>query len=185
MQAARSAAPGAKAAPPARPAPAAQGPRAAARPPSANPGVAQRSASSLDFTAPVTVKNPFGGGQVEVEDLDFTAKPAAGPAGAKGEATVAELPPNLKVGTWVGIRGKNDKEPRKSAKLSFISPLKTRFLFVDKQGKTTLDCSRADLARRFQIGEVIFMDKVPEVPLFDRLTEGLVGKLGGSTKGKT
>ena len=180
-QAARPAAPAPKTAPtPTRPAAPAQGPRAGP----AAPGAAQRSASSLDFTAPVTVKNPFGGGQVEVEDLDFTVKPAAGPAGARNEATVAELPPNLKVGTWVGIRAKNDKEPRKSAKLSFISPLKTRFLFVDKQGKTTLDCSRADLARRFQTGEVVFMDKVPEVPLFDRLTEGLVGKLGGSAKAK-
>jgi hypothetical protein len=179
------AAPGARAATTARPAVPGQAPGQGVRPGPAAPGAAQRSASSLDFTAPVTVKNPFGGGKVEVEDLDFTVKAAAGPAGAKSEATVAELPANLKVGTWVGIRGKNDKEPRKSAKLSFISPLKTRFLFVDKQGKTTLDCSRADLARRFHGGEVVFMDKVPEVPLFDRLTEGLVGKLGGSKPGKT
>jgi len=131
---------------------------------------------SLDFTAPVTVQNPFGGGKVEVEDLDFTAKPAAG---AKRDAIPAELPANLAVGTWVGIRETDNKEARRSAKLSFISPLKTRYLFVDGQGKTTLDCSRADLARRFLTGEVVIMDKVPEVPLFDRITEGLVGKLGG------
>lgn len=130
----------------------------------------------MNFTAPVTVQNPFGGGKVEVDDLDFTVKLAVG---AKPEATLAELPGNLAVGTWVGIREKDEKAPRKSAKLSFISPLKTRYLFVDKQGKTTLDCSRADLARRFKIGEVVIMDKVPDVPLFERITEGLVGKLGG------
>ena len=113
---------------------------------------------------------------MQVEDLDFTTKPAAG---AKRDAIPAELPANLAVGTWVGIREKDEKDTRKSARLSFISPLKTRYLFVDKQGKTTLDCSRAELARRFQTGEVVIMDKVPEVPLFDRITEGLVGKLGG------
>ena len=141
--------------------------------------------ASLDFTAPVTVQNPFGGGKVQVEDLDFTAKPAAGAAGAAGakrDATPAQLPANLAVGTWVGIREKSEKDPRRSAKLSYISPLKTRYLFVDRQGKTMLDCSRAELASRFQIGEIVIMDKVPEVPLFDRITEGLVGKLGG---GKT
>ena len=145
---------------------------------------AQRSAS-LDFTAPITVQNPFGGGKVQVEDLVFTAKPAAGAAGAAGakrDATPAQLPANLAVGTWVGIREKSEKDARRSAKLSYISPLKTRYLFVDRQGKTTLDCSRAELASRFQIGEIVIMDKVPEVPLFDRITEGLVGKLGG---GKT
>ena len=135
-----------------------------------------RSPAAVNFTAPVTVQNPFGGGKVEVDDLDFTVKLAVG---AKPEATLAELPGNLAVGTWVGIREKDEKAPRKSAKLSFISPLKTRYLFVDKQGKTTLDCSRADLARRFKIGEVVIMDKVLDVPLFERITEGLVGKLGG------
>ncbi len=167
----------------------------AARPPSMPPSRVPMSArpqqpraeskvsETLDFTAPVTIENPFGGGKVEVEDLDFTAKPAAGTAVAK-QATAAELPRNLAIGSWVGVRGKDEKEARKSAKLSFISPLKTRYLFVDKQGKTTLDCTRAELARRFQIGEVIIMDKVPDVPLFDRITEGLVGKLGAGAAKK-
>jgi hypothetical protein len=152
-----------------------KGAQPAPRSPAASP-TQSKSPASLDFTAPVTVQNPFGGGKVQVEDLDFTTKPAAG---AKRDAIPAELPANLAVGTWVGIREKDEKDTRKSARLSFISPLKTRYLFVDKQGKTTLDCSRAELARRFQTGEVIIMDKVPEVPLFDRITEGLVGKLGG------
>ncbi|MEO8157748.1 MAG: DUF1631 family protein [Betaproteobacteria bacterium] len=195
--AARAPAPSAQraaATPAARPVAAAAGvrppPASAARPPSMPPSRVPISArpqqpraeskvsETLDFTAPVTIENPFGGGKVEVEDLDFTAKPAAGTAGAK-QATAAELPRNLAIGSWVGVRGKDEKEARKSAKLSFISPLKTRYLFVDKQGKTTLDCTRAELARRFQIGEVIIMDKVPDVPLFDRITDGLVGKLGG------
>ena len=182
-------APGARSvsAPPAKPAPApGKGVQPVARSPAAPQSQSETNASaSLDFTAPITVQNPFGGGKVQVEDLDFTAKPAAGAAGAAGakrDATPAQLPGNLAVGTWVGIREKSEKDTRRSAKLSYISPLKTRYLFVDRQGKTTLDCSRAELASRFQIGEIVIMDKVPEVPLFDRITEGLVGKLGG---GKT
>ncbi len=180
-------APGARSvsAPPAKPAPG-KGVQPAPRSPAAPQSRSETNAStSLDFTAPITVRNPFGGGKVQVEDLDFTAKPAAGAAGAAGakrDATPAQLPANLAVGTWVGIREKSEKDARRSAKLSYISPLKTRYLFVDTQGKTTLDCSRAELASRFQIGEIVIMDKVPEVPLFDRITEGLVGKLGG---GKT
>ena len=127
------------------------------------------------------MQNPFGQGKVQVDDLDFTAKPAPSAVGPKTEAVAAELPAKLTVGTWVGIREKEHKTARKPAKLSFISPLKTRYLFVDKQGKTMLDCSRAELARRFQIGDIVIMDKVvPDVPLFDRLTDGLVGKLGGT-----
>jgi hypothetical protein len=156
-----------------------KGPQPAPRPLAAQ----SKSPASLDFAAPVTVQNPFGGGKVEVDDLDFTVKPAAG---AKRDAIPAELPANLAVGSWVGIRESAEQNTRKSARLTFISPLKTRYLFVDKQGKNTLDCSRADLARRFQTGQVIIMDKVPEVPLFDRITEGLVGKLGGgSAKAKS
>jgi len=154
---------------------------AAGRPAAAPPARPDsKAADALDFTASLTVQNPFGGGKVQVDDLDFTVKPAAGAAGPKVEAVPAELPAKLALGTWVGIREKDDKAARKSAKLSFISPLKTRYLFVDKQGKTALDCSRAELARRFRLNEIAIMDKEPDVPLFDRLTEGLVGKLGGN-----
>ena len=170
-------------APPARPAPA---PAKGVQPPPRSPAAPQsrsesKASVSLDFTAPITVQNPFGGGKVQVEDLDFTAKPSAGAAGAKRDATPAELPGNLKVGTWVGIRDKSEKASRRSARLSYISPLKTRYLFVDRHGKASLDCSRAELARRFHLGEVVIMAEVPEVALFDRITEGLVGKLGGPT----
>lgn len=81
----------------------------------------------------------------------------------------------------MGIRDKSEKASRRSARLSYISPLKTRYLFVDRHGKASLDCSRAELARRFHLGEVVIMAEVPEVALFDRITEGLVGKLGGPT----
>ncbi|HKB83020.1 MAG TPA: DUF1631 family protein [Burkholderiales bacterium] len=132
----------------------------------------------VDFSAAVTINNPFGKGEVQVDDLDFTAQLGGGTPQAKRATGQVKLPENLAPGTWVAIRAKGEKEPR-LAKLSYVSPLKSRFLFVDRHGKTTLECSRTELARRFQLGEVIITKEVSEPPLFDRLAEGLVGKLGG------
>jgi hypothetical protein len=133
--------------------------------------------SGLDFTPAVTVNNPFGEGKIEVDDLDFTTKPAGGPARAKAGAPDSDLPAELVVGTWVDIRDKDNHRP---AKLSFVSPLKTRYLFMNRQGKITLECSRAELVRRFRLGEItITAETASEAPLFDRLMGGLVNKLGG------
>ena len=75
------------------------------------------------------------------------------------------------------IRGKEEKDAGRPAKLSYISPLKTRFLFVDRQGKTVLECSAAVLAKFLSNGEIVIEEPVDEVPLFDRIMGGVVGKL--------
>lgn len=132
--------------------------------------------ASLDMTAPVTVNNPFGAGKVEVNDLDFTVQAPGNKAGAK---PAPALPAGLTLGAWVDIAGKQGAEARRQvAKLAFISPLKTRYLFADRHGKTVLECSQAELVRLFQVGMVSITKEPNELPLFDRLTEGLVGKLG-------
>lgn len=123
------------------------------------------------------MKNPFGEGKVEVDDLDFTTKPAAAPARGKPEAD-PDLPANFVVGTWVDIR---DKDSHRPAKLTFVSPLKTRYLFVNRQGKNTLECSRAELVRRLRLGEITIAKETPDAPLFDRLMGDLVNKLAGPT----
>ena len=60
------------------------------------------------------------------------------------------------------------------AKLSYVSPMKNRYLFLDRGGKTVLECSRAELARRMRVGDAAVMD---EAPLFDRIMGGLVSKM--------
>ncbi len=131
---------------------------------------------SLDMTAPVTVPNPFGKGQVEVNDLDFTVQSGGG--GTAGAKAASGLPPELKLGTWVEILRKHEKQKHQTAKLTFISPLKTRYLFADRHGKTALECSQTELVRQFQLGEVSISKEPTELPLFDRLAEGVAGKLG-------
>ncbi|MBI3529635.1 MAG: DUF1631 domain-containing protein [Betaproteobacteria bacterium] len=129
---------------------------------------------SLDFTTTLTIKNPFGRGEVQVKEIELGDARAAGTARAKGDAKDAELADNLKEGTWVEFREKGDDDTRRPARLSYISPLKSSFLFVDRLGKTVKECSRAELARLFSFGAVVVMD---EVPLFDRIMNGVVGKL--------
>jgi hypothetical protein len=129
---------------------------------------------SLDFTTTLTIKNPFGRGEVQVEEIGLVDVRAAGTTRAKGDAKDAELTDNLKEGTWVEFREKGDDDTRRPARLSYISPLKSSFLFVDRLGKTVKECSRAELARLFRLSAVVVMD---EVPLFDRIMNGVVGKL--------
>ncbi len=143
---------------------------------------------SVDLNAPVVLKNPFGDGEVQVNDLDFTdfskdnsAKAGTGKvSGAKLQADHPVIPKDLAEGSWVEIREKGESDKAKRAKLSIVSPLKNRFVFVTRQGRTVLDCSRAELARRFLAGEVVLSTEEAEASLFDRLAGGLVGKLGGN-----
>ncbi|MEO8007656.1 MAG: DUF1631 family protein [Betaproteobacteria bacterium] len=158
-----------------------------AKPPAATPSVkrpapSETSASnpeSLDFSAAITVNNPFGGGAVEVDDLDFTIKPTADPKRAVPGADTVGLPANLKQGTWVKLCETGKKDSGKPAKLSYVSPLKTRYLFVDRQGKTVLECSAATLAERFRKSEIMIEEPASEASLFDRSMGGVVGKLRG------
>jgi len=154
-------------------------PAAAAKP-------AEPASTELDFTASITVKNPFGGGgDVQVEEMDFTggAAPAPAPAGggrAKRGPSDADLTDKMADGTWVEFKEKNpdnEEVTRRPAKLSYVSPMKARYLFIDRSGKTVLECSRAELARRMRLGDVVVMD---EAPLFDRIMGGLVSKMRGA-----
>ena len=123
------------------------------------------------------MNNPFGEGEVEVNDLDFTVE-LRGPSDAKPPPA---LPPSLVViGCWVSIKLRGETEKHRIAKLNYISPLKTRFLFIDQQGKTALECTQAELVKMLEIGDVTMAaEPKPAPPLFDRIAEGVVNKLGG------
>jgi len=168
--------------------------------PAAKPVEAKKAQDEeLDFTKPIEVKIGTEVVQVEKSDeLDFTAAPA--PAGAAGGAPApagsaaasaganpvvareppkeVKLPSQLKEGVWVGLRAKLPDEPRQPAKLLYVSPLKSRFLFADKRGKTVLECTRADLAKRFRTRDLVILAENPDASLFERIINGVMGKLG-------
>jgi hypothetical protein len=150
------------------------------------PGAESKPADeALDFTAPIAVK--IGNDVVQVEQgdaLDFTeATPAAAPAPAVDAVPreiprEVKLPSKLKEGVWVGIRSQDPDEPRTPAKLLYVSPLKSRFMFSDRRGKTVLECTRSDLAKRFRLRDLVILSESPDASLFERIINGVLGKLG-------
>jgi len=165
----------------------------------AKPGAAGAVPDELDFTAPIAVKIGNEVVQVEKTDaLDFTeatapavqapagAPAAAGAAGSAGAKPVTpreipkevKLPSKLKEGVWVGIRSQNIDEARQPAKLLYVSPLKSRFLFSDKRGKTVLECTRTELAKKFRMRDLVILSEAPDTSLFERIINGVLGKLG-------
>lgn len=146
----------------------------------------------LDFSKPVTVNNPFGEGKVEVDDndLDFTAVRASEPAAEPHLEVVSpavvnrvvpparkiRLPNALVVGAWISVADRQLRQER-PARLHYVSPLKSHFLFVDRQGNKVYECSRTMLAGRIALGEIAMLPGEPDASLFDRVMEGIFGKL--------
>ncbi len=64
------------------------------------------------------------------------------------------------------------------AKLHYVSPMKSHFLFVDRKGNKVYECSRSMLARRIDNSEVRILEGEPDASLFDRIMGSLFGKLG-------
>jgi len=149
----------------------------------APPAAAQAPApAKLDLSAPVTVKNPYGAGEVQVTGLDFAPMPAdmdkrAAAKAALQASLAAEPPEKMTMGTWVEFRPKGNGAEQRVAKLLFVSPKKTRYLFSDRRGENVLELSRAEIVRRLRTGEVVRLENEPHEPLFDRITSGVVDKL--------
>jgi hypothetical protein len=131
--------------------------------------------ADLDFTQVIVVKNPFGDGKVEVDDLDFSnLTNTMSNTNTLGKGTDAEFLKQIKVGTWVEFHDQDKVQP---AKLAYVSPLRNRFLFIDRLGKTVNEYSRAALAIQFNLGGIVIME---EVSLFERIMKGVVGKLAAA-----
>jgi hypothetical protein len=138
----------------------------------------QTAATGLpEFSPTISVMNPFGSGEISVDSLDFT--PVAGDgARAERDADGADVPDGLTMGVWVEFREAEDAVARRPVRLIFVSPRRTRYLFaVDRVGKEIIECTRAEISRRFRLGEAHIVDEPSDESLFDRIMSGLVGKL--------
>ena len=141
---------------------------------------------SLDFSTPVKVANPYGDGKAEVEvvSLDFTPPPppSATPAERKAaqmSALSVDPPADMEIGIWVLFTSRDEKtgDVKRNAKLIFVTPKKTRYVFSDRRGKDMLELSRVEVVRRLRTGEAKRLEGEPDEPLFDRIMGGLVNKL--------
>ena len=82
------------------------------------------------------------------------------------------------MGTWVEFSDADNPGVRRTARLIFVSPRKTRYLFAaDRAGKDIIQCTRAEMGRRLRLGEVVKLDKPPEENLSERILGGLMRRL--------
>lgn len=78
----------------------------------------------------------------------------------------------LKVGTWIEFVDESDNRER--AKLSWISPISSKYLFVNRRGLKVCDKTVQSLAIEMRSGTAIVLE---EVPLFDRALDAIVARL--------
>jgi hypothetical protein len=156
-----------------------EGTAAAGQPAPAAGDTSGSGSASLDFSGPITVRNPFGEGEVDVNslDLDFTAlEPGSAPAAR--EAGEANPVASLVVGMWIEFQESGNRPARRPGRLIFVTPRKTRYLFAfDRAGKDIVPYTPGELGRRFRLGDVVIIDEPHDQSLFDRIMGGLLGKL--------
>lgn len=78
----------------------------------------------------------------------------------------------MKVGNWIEFIDENGSRER--AKLSWISPISSKYLFVNRRGLKVCDKSVAALAIELRRGSAVLLE---EVPLFDRALDAIVERL--------
>ena len=88
------------------------------------------------------------------------------------ESAAKHLVAELKPGTWVEFR--HAGEEKMQAKLKWISPLKSAYLFTDRQGKRAATMPLEKLEAAFRIGSARIID---ELPLLDRAVDNVLEAL--------
>lgn len=101
-----------------------------------------------------------------VADLDADADAANVPSEA------LETVRTLKAGCWFEFIAAD--AARERAKLSWVSPISGRYLFVNRRGLKVADKSAAQLAAEIDSGQAVLLE---EVPLFDRALDAIVERL--------
>jgi hypothetical protein len=83
-----------------------------------------------------------------------------------------EAAKQMKVGTWIEFIDEGGNRER--AKLSWISPISSKYLFVNRRGLKVCDKTVTALAVELRRGSAIMLE---EVPLFDRALDAIVERL--------
>ncbi len=139
-----------------------------------------RLAETLPSFKSMSIKNPFGEGEIEVEEISLDNLPAfSSNQGGRGDTLASRTGDehslkagSMAVGTWIELRSADDA--RVQARLSWISPLKGTYLFTNRHGAKVAEFSLYQLAKEMRQGGCVIME---EVPLFDRAMSSLVGVL--------
>ena len=104
----------------------------------------------------------------DVEEIDALAD-----ADYSADDTFLKLAKEMTVGTWVEFTDFNAGS-KERAKLSWISPISAKYLFVNRKGLKVSDKTVFALATELQQGSAVILE---EVPLFDRALDAIVERL--------
>jgi hypothetical protein len=135
--------------------------------------------AALDFARAVTIRNPFGEGQVQVQGLEGDPEETV-----MNAARHATDPDALRVGDWFEWKKAGAEEPL-PVRLIFITPRKTRYIFCDRNQKEYIECTRNEVIRRLRAGEAVLMDEEPEVPFFERIMSSVLSTMRGGAAAAT
>lgn len=133
-------------------------------------------APALELTDPMPLANQDAGDSVMAS---IEEEPEPQPAEPPTESWVQAVR-ELKVGTWIEFLDATGAKER--AKLSWISPISSKYLFVNRKGLKVADRTAAQLASDLAAGHVTVLE---EVPLFDRALDAIVERLKAAHAAKS
>lgn len=107
------------------------------------------------------------------EEIVLRAEAAAAPPELGEDDESLRQVKAMKVGTWVEFTGV-DGTTKERAKLSWISPISSKYLFVNRKGLKVADKTVQALAIEIRRGDAAILE---EVPLFDRALDAIVERL--------
>jgi hypothetical protein len=107
------------------------------------------------------------------EEIVLRAEAAAAPPELGDEDESLRQVRAMKVGTWIEFTGA-DGTTKERAKLSWISPISSKYLFVNRKGLKVADKTMQALAIEIRRGDAAILE---EVPLFDRALDAIVERL--------
>ncbi|MEO7148555.1 MAG: DUF1631 domain-containing protein [Rhodanobacteraceae bacterium] len=128
---------------------------------------AAEAGAQIDEALPI----PVSVESVVAEDLSGPAQEVQAEISVE-EAEWIQIVRNLKVGAWIEFAGEADARER--AKLSWISPISGKYLFVNRRGLKVADRTAQQLAAELCDGRALVLE---EVPLFDRALDAIVERL--------
>jgi hypothetical protein len=126
-------------------------------------------APELELTDPLPPASHEAGDSVM--SVIAEEEPASAPLDSVEERWIAAVR-ELKVGTWIEFLDEQGAKER--AKLSWISPISSKYLFVNRKGLKVADRTLVQLASDLAEGRVTVLE---EVPLFDRALDAIVERL--------
>lgn len=125
-----------------------------------------------------TAPSQSGGGEENFVDV-IARQPEPTAAESDAEAEIQdqhyEVARAMKVGTWIEFKHIEGRAER--AKLSWISPISSKYLFVNRKGLKVADKTVWALATEMRHGRALLLE---DVPLFDRALDAIVERLKNS-----